>query len=57
LLLGRIETVLKHFQHIPIVAQTEQECKREAAPHLPQRRNAAFIPMDKSQGPFSGGSR
>ena len=47
LLLGRIETVLKHFQHISIVGQTEQECKREAAPHLPQRRNAAFIPMDK----------
>jgi len=50
LLLGRIETVLKHFQHISIVGQTEQECKREAAPHLPQRRNAAFILMDQSQG-------
>jgi len=45
------------FQHISIVGQTEQECKREAAPHLPQRGNAAFIPMDKSQGPLSGGSR
>src|SRR5438045_2760216 len=55
LLLGRIETVLIHFQHIPIVGQTEQECKREAAPHLPQRRNAAFIPMDKSPGLSAAG--
>ena len=50
LLLGWEQTVLKCFQHSRIVVQTEQECKRETAPHLPQTRNAAFIPMDKSQG-------
>ena len=56
LLLGWIQTVLIHFQHISIVAQTEQECKREAPPHLPQTRNAAFIPMDQSPGLSAAGT-
>ena len=39
LFLGWIETVLVHFQHVSILAQTQQEIKREAAPYLPQTRN------------------
>jgi hypothetical protein len=39
LFLGWIETVLVHFQHVSILAPTQQEIKREAAPYLPQTRN------------------
>ena len=39
LFLAWIETVLVHFQHVSILAQTQQEIKREAAPYLPQTRN------------------
>jgi hypothetical protein len=39
LFLGWIETVLVHFQHVSILAQTQQEFKREAAPYLPQTSN------------------
>jgi len=40
LLLRWKQTVRKHFQQVPTVAQTEQGCKRETAPYLPQTRNA-----------------
>jgi hypothetical protein len=39
LLLGWIETVMVHFQHVSILAQIQQEIKREAAPYRPQTRN------------------
>ncbi len=62
LLLRWIDAILEHFQHIRIVAQTEQEGKRGAALYLSPRqdspapnRNAAFIPMDKSQGLSAAG--
>jgi hypothetical protein len=50
LLLGGVETVFVHFQHMRIVGQTQQECKREIVLHLPQTRNAAFIPMNEFRG-------
>jgi len=45
LLLSGKDAVLKHFQHIVIVAQTEQGCKRGTAPPLPRIRNAPSIPV------------
>jgi len=33
-----------------MIAQSTAGVKREAAPHLPQARNAVFIPMLERQG-------
>src|SRR5947209_1768968 len=50
LFLGWIYPVLKHFTHVQMIAQSTAGVKREAAPHLPQARNAVFIPMLERQG-------
>jgi len=50
LFLGGIDLVLKHLTHVQIMAQSTAGVKREAAPHLPQTWNAAFIPMLERQG-------
>ena len=44
LFLGWIETVLVHFQHVSILAQIQQEIKREAAPYRPQTRSGFHPP-------------
>ena len=49
LFLGWVDTVQKHFQHILIVVQTGQECKRGAAPPLP-KQGTHFIPMAQARG-------
>ena len=50
LFLGWIDPMLKHLAHVQTLAQSTAGVKREAAPHLPQTRNAAFIPMFERQG-------
>ncbi len=49
LLLAWKNPILKRFTHAYMVAQTGQECKREATPSLPQTRNA-FHPLLGRQG-------
>jgi hypothetical protein len=44
LLLGWVETILKHFMHILILAQQWQEVKREAAPLPAPDKEHAFHP-------------
>ena len=50
LFLGWIYPIRKRFMHRYILAQTQQEVKRETAPHLPQERNGALIPCLKDRG-------
>jgi len=50
LFLGWKQSVLKHFQHIRTIVQTQQGFKRGTALPLPQIRKAAFIPMLERQG-------
>ena len=49
---GWENAVLEHFKHVDIMSLNRTVVKRhgETQSPVPQRRNVAFIPMDKSQG-------
>jgi len=53
LFLGWVYPILKHFMHVVIIAQTEQEVKREAAPCLVQGWSGLSIRVAKARG-FTG---
>ena len=53
LFLGEIDAIHTCFQHSIIVVQTEQECKRRTAPHLPSPNKERFSSPWLKPGPSS----